>query len=825
MPLKSRVALAWLSLWVERIWNGIWPLQAVLVAMVALGISGLLPALGPWVHSAALVVVAAWLAWTLIRSRAAWIPPSWREAERRLERDSGVDHRPLESLADQPLNPEDVGNPLWLAHKRQLAARLNRLQPKPPRSAIARLDRFAFRAAAILVLFVAAGIAGQDAWHQLNRSLQPKFAQAADLPPIFDIWIEPPEYTNEPPIFAQPALDTLTVPAGSTVVARIANAGAPALMIDETATPLEAEGEGRHALKLLLSGGSALAITDGEVPLARWGLEIVPDNPPVANLPEPPTATERGATRIDYSASDDYGVIEAYVTLVRLGDDGSETGETMTLPVLLGDGAPRALDGALFHDLTPHQWAGDPVSISLFAKDAAGQETVSPSLEMTLPERVFQHQVARQIIEQRKRLDAGEKFMSVGRALMGIAAGTPAYNGDFVVFLGLSTAHKRLRLNDVPESRDAVREAVRNLLWDIALRLEDGGLPAAERELRAAQRALQEALANDAPDDEIARLVERLRQALREFAREMAQRNANMPESAQQQNGEQQQISSEDLEKMLDRVRELAQSGAREAAQQLLSQLQQIMENLRNAQMTPEQMQQAQEMMRQMNELEELRRRQQELLDQTFRQSQQGQQGQQGQRGQQGQQNQQSQQGQQPGRQSQPGQGGAGNDGMRSLAELQEALRRDLGELMRQIGEAAGNIPEQLQDAEGSMRSAEQSLGQGNAQGALSSEANALRQLQEAAQQMANQFSQEMGNAQQGQGNEEDGDEGPGRQGRDPLGREGSSGRASTEGPKVPDEFDIQRARQIRDELYRRSSDPSRPAVEQEYLRRLLERF
>ena len=68
-------------------------------------------------------------------------------------------------------------------------------------------------------------------------------------------------------------------------------------------------------------------------------------------------------------------------------------------------------------------------------------------------------------------------------------------------------------------------------------------------------------------------------------------------------------------------------------------------------------------------------------------------------------------------------------------------------------------------------------------------------------------------------------DDGEGRTNRDPLGREGVGGQASTVGPKVPEEFDIQRARRIRDELYRRSADPARPPVEQEYLRRLLERF
>ena len=42
---------------------------------------------------------------------------------------------------------------------------------------------------------------------------------------------------------------------------------------------------------------------------------------------------------------------------------------------------------------------------------------------------------------------------------------------------------------------------------------------------------------------------------------------------------------------------------------------------------------------------------------------------------------------------------------------------------------------------------------------------------------------------------------------------------------KVPEEIDVQRAREILEELRRRLSEPSRPRLEKDYLERLLERF
>ena len=41
----------------------------------------------------------------------------------------------------------------------------------------------------------------------------------------------------------------------------------------------------------------------------------------------------------------------------------------------------------------------------------------------------------------------------------------------------------------------------------------------------------------------------------------------------------------------------------------------------------------------------------------------------------------------------------------------------------------------------------------------------------------------------------------------------------------IPDKADLQRSREILDELYRRAGEFHRPEVEREYIRRLLRRF
>jgi hypothetical protein len=118
------------------------------------------------------------------------------------------------------------------------------------------------------------------------------------------------------------------------------------------------------------------------------------------------------------------------------------------------------------------------------------------------------------------------------------------------------------------------------------------------------------------------------------------------------------------------------------------------------------------------------------------------------------------------------------------------------------------------------MRNAQESLERGDLDRATREQGQALEQMRQGAQQMA----QEMMKRQQGN---RFGQNGPaGDAPRDPLGRPRAS-----ESPdygtsvKVPDAIEMQTAREILEELRRRLGDPARPTGEIDYIERLLRRF
>ena len=87
------------------------------------------------------------------------------------------------------------------------------------------------------------------------------------------------------------------------------------------------------------------------------------------------------------------------------------------------------------------------------------------------------------------------------------------------------------------------------------LRLEDGKLSQAERRLREIQKKLMEALKNKAGNAEVQKLMRQLQQAMAEFLREMMKGMKNLPNWARPFNPNSQNLSSQDLQRMLHAVR------------------------------------------------------------------------------------------------------------------------------------------------------------------------------------------------------------------------------------------------------------------------------
>jgi len=817
--LDRRIVLTWLSAFWEEFWPRLWLPLSIAGVFVALSWLDLWARMPGYLHLALLGLFAVAFAASLIWNFRGVSRPVYGDVKRRLERGSGLAHRPLTAVEDELAT--GFGDPqsrrLWQAHQRQMRERLDALKVKAPEAGWGRRDRYGLRAVVAMLLFIAVMAAGGDANHRLARAFSPDLSPPKAPASQLDAWINPPAYTGLAPIFlsgnrATDGLTALKVPTGSQVLARLfGGAGAAELTAGGTTVPFKALDRHNQEIEATVADGERLTIRQGETVVADWPMQVIPDLVPAVVMAEKPKVTTRGVMLLAYEASDDYGIVAVTARFRRPGDT-----TTLDVELPLPELRPRALSASNYHDLTEHPWAGLEVTLVLAAVDDLDQTGTSAEMKLVLPERRFSHPVARALIEQRKRLtvDPGARDQ-VAQALGAISEIPDSFDDDLTAYLTMRSAQARL-LHD--RSQKAIEE-VQSMLWETARRIEDGRLPLAERELRRLQDALMEALNKGASDKEIERLMDALKSAINDFLKalmEQAQRQAERGDQMSEADPDAQKLDAQRLQEMLDRARELNRSGAREAAKDMLAQLRNMLENLKTARMSPNaEQRRGRELL---DELSKMMREQQKLMDETFRQSQKG--------------RRQGQAGRSPFRE--PGQG----DGRRAsprrspnnmpfdsgrMSQDQEALRRQLGDLMRRLGEDFGNIPSPLGRAERSMRDAREWLEQGQMGPAVGPQGNAMDQMRQGARKMMEELVQRLGDpGMQGDaefgalGNNDD---------QDPLGRPVGAQWDYGESVKVPEDLDLQESRQILEELRRRSGQRSRPKPELDYLDRLMKRF
>ena len=849
---RARGSLLW-----ERLWPALAALATATGLFLALSWAGLwlaLPPLGRIIGLVLFVAILAVAAIPLLRLRV----PSDRDGLRRLDAGSGAVHRPATSIADQiSANRNDpVAQALWQAHIERALLSAKKLKAGWPQPKLSLRDPMALRALVFLLVAATFVSAGSERWKRVTAAFDWKGVVA---PANFriDAWVTPPNYTGRPPVMLQGvrpgeapanadlAAAPISVPTGSQLVVR--STGKVSFDIERAGGIEEARLDPKTALPAGTDERRFVIKTDGKVTLRGaastdpvWTFSAIPDRAPVVELTKDPERQARGALRLDYRMDDDYGIVEGKAIFAlkddkaaagKSADDKSETKrrplfEAPQFALTLPQARTRAGVAQTTQDLTENPWAGSDVTVTLTARDEAGNIGESEPRELKLPQRIFVKPLARALVEQRRilALDANEKPLVLA-ALDALAIAPERFTPEAGVYLGLRSIFFDLRN---AKSDDSLRDVVARL-WQMALQIEDGNVSQAEQQLRQAQDALREALDRGASDEELKKLMDDLRAAMDKFLQALAEEMRKNPQQqARPLDRNSQVLSQRDLKSMMDRMEQLARQGNRDAAKQLLDQLQQMMENLQMARPGADQDQGDQDMNSALDELSDMIRKQQQLRDRTFKEGQ-DQRRQRGQRGQQGQQGQQ------------------GNQQLGDLRQDQQALKDRLNKLLEQLrqrgmGQQQGQQGEgqqgegqeqgdqdgagQLGDAGEAMGEAEGSLGDGNADGAVDSQGRALEAMRKGAQGLAQQMQQQQGQAGPGP----NGQPGRGRQraeqNTDPLGRP-LRGRDYGDDTtvKVPGEIDAQRARRILEELRKRFGESFRPQLELDYIERLLKDF
>jgi uncharacterized protein (TIGR02302 family) len=821
-----------LGLFLALSWLGIWPLLPDLARFALLGVLGL--------------AFLASVLWALRTPRA-----SLQEGMKRVEAASHLEGRPLAALNDAPFDTSSPqGMALWQAHQNRMADKVKRLTAGFPAPRTELLDRWALRAPVLLVLVVAFFVAGPQRVERIAQAFAP-IQSAPTVPVRIDVWATPPAYTSLPPrtLLAGATMDGTTeppigamLPTGSRLTILLSDPDA----VTASLTPMD----GTETLTLTSEedqAGSLETVLDADVTLdlssqadtLSLPLLITPDTPPTIHFAGEPEGTAVGAIEILYTAEDDYAVESAHADVEPADERYADATPLIPAPRidLVLPQTPTGGTVETTRDLSAHPWAGLEVDMTLVATDGAGQEATSETLTVILPQRPFREPLARALVEQRRLLAIDSRTQPrVLTTLEGLALAPETFMEDeFSTFLALTVTTQRLRF----AREDQERLEVIDMLWQLALQVEDGDLSLAAERLREAEENLAEALENGASDEEISALMDELREAFQEYMQALAERLQNQDMAQMPQDMPMANLNPLAMQDMMDQIQDLAELGASEAARELLDQLREQLDQLRGAQAMEqrEPSPQEQQLRESMQELQAITREQQRLLDETFPFSSDAQR----------QQVRPPRQFSPPGGENDQAERPDGNqntapqsDPLNELAEQQRALEEQLRDLMDALRDLGLN-PDQFGEAGDAMEGAGEMLQQGDPTTALGEQGRALEALRQGAQDMMEQLAQGEGQGGEGQAQGPGQSPGPGQgmpritfgpggdgqRGTDPLGRpQREAGGQNADGTvRIPEETDIQRARDILNEIQRRLGEQIRPQVERDYLDRLIDRF
>ncbi|RIK95095.1 MAG: hypothetical protein DCC73_01530 [Proteobacteria bacterium] len=336
------------------------------------------------------------------------------------------------------------------------------------------------------LLIIGSFAAGDDWQRRLTVGFRPGLLFA---PPPMEIeaTATPPAYTRQPVIRLKIPSDgnVIALPVDSRIEVRASGARfAPLLAWGSESVLLRPEKPGVFAIEGEVRRDGDVRVTFAGRTLAGWRFKVVEDAPPKVALAAAPTVTARGSLRLHVEASDDYGIDYAAIRLRRV-DGGEEA--LIDLPIY----GAKQVEEIIYRDLRTHAFAGAQVTLQVVAVDGRTQEGVSEPLPFQLPQRRFKNAVAQSLAAIRETIRDGsiEDLEQATRRLAAVSE-SAAVHADVTVQLGVRTAYQRLR-SGVDEQG---RQDIINLLWDLALRAEDGALSQTETQLHDAIENLKIAL-------------------------------------------------------------------------------------------------------------------------------------------------------------------------------------------------------------------------------------------------------------------------------------------------------------------------------------------
>lgn len=285
---------------------------------------------------------------------------------------------------------------------------------------------------------------------------------------------------------------------------------------DGKEVPFEGNEDGSFRASVKIDQQISWAINQGSHIVGSWPIILIDDEKPEINrFTLEDHENEKGYVALKVVLKDDRKIMKATIEVSNEKETSSEFQDLSIREV-------RSYNSIFYLDFTDTQYAGSTADLKIHVEDEAGQISTATLNDVGIPEKTYSKPIAHKLISLRNELNEPDyDLKSLSRQMKALGLLSDQEGLPPVYYMALRSAY--WRLVDPTEVND--RQVARDLLWDIAQKIEDSELGVIENDLVISLDELTLSINQKKTMDEIR---ERLREADALFRKYRSASRTNM---------------------------------------------------------------------------------------------------------------------------------------------------------------------------------------------------------------------------------------------------------------------------------------------------------
>lgn len=245
---------------------------------------------------------------------------------------------------------------------------------------------------------------------------------------------------------------------------------------DGKSTMFEKNEHGDFIASIEIDNQVSWSVKQGNYVVGHWPITIIDDEQPeISRFELTDLENKKGYIAVDLEVVDDLKIMGASVELVDSGGNKSDLTPLSIREV-------KEYDNVFYLDFTGSDLAGQKADLLISVQDEAGQVSTASLTDVDLPVKNYEHPIAYKLISLYQELGtSGFDQRALSRQIKALGLLPDEELLPPVYYMALRTAYWRLVNPNNAEDMDTAR----NLLWDVAQKIENSELGPIENNLIA----------------------------------------------------------------------------------------------------------------------------------------------------------------------------------------------------------------------------------------------------------------------------------------------------------------------------------------------------